>query len=151
MSVFDPEAFMNETTEEANDTTIVPIPAGTYQAQIEKIEPRSVTVKDEERAILSVTYSILDDGVKAELGRDKVTIRQDIWLDTTPEGRLDFSKGKNVGLGKLRAACGLNEAGKAFSPNQLQGNVVSITTGHRPDKNDPTIKYGEVKTVGLAA
>lgn len=152
MSIFDPEAFMSATTTDANDTTVAPVPPGDYQAQIEKIEFKSFTGKNgEDRHAMDVTYDILDQGVKDALGRDKVTARQTIWLDITSQGQIDTGKGKNVGLGKLRAAADLNKPGEPFSLAMLTGRIVRVTTGLRADKNDPSIQYTDVKTVGLAA
>jgi hypothetical protein len=150
MSIFDPDSFMSATTEAANDTTVAPVPPGEYRAQIEDLKTREVSGKDgEPRYPMDVTYSILDDNVKATLGRDKVTARQTIWLDLTSQGQIDSGKGKNIGLGKLRAAAGLNKAGQPFAPSMLIGAVVRVTTGLRPDKNDPTIQYTDVKSVGM--
>lgn len=152
MSTFDPESFMTESTEAAMDTVVVPCPAGTYQAQVDDVKVRKVEVNGEERYPMDVSYNVLDDAVRAELGREKVIVRQTIWLDLDPvTGKLDNSKGKNVQLGKLRAACGMNEHGKAFAPVQLKDQLVTIVTGLRPDKNDPEVKYAEVKSFGKAA
>lgn len=152
MSSFDPELFMQETTEAANDTQILPVPVGEYNAQIDDIKIREVTGKDgNPRYPMDVSYEVLDDAVKAELGRDRVLIRQTIWLDFTSQGQLDTGKGKNVGLGKLRDAAGMNEAGKPFAIANLKGAIVRIVTAQSPDRNDPTIIRSEVKTVGKAA
>ena len=147
-SIFNPDDFMNATTTEANDTTVTPVPPGEYRAQIEKIETREVNGRDGPRYVMDVTYSILDDAVKAELGRDKLTVRQTIWLDVTSQGQIDSGKGKNVGLGRLRQAAGFNVPGKPFALSMLNGAVVKVTTGLRSSKDDPTTQYAEVKAVG---
>lgn len=151
MSIFDPDSFMNDTTTESNDTAVAPIPPGEYQAQIAEVNGRVINGKDGERAVLDVTYEILDEAIKSELGRQKLTVRQTVWLDLNSNGRIDSAKGKNVGLGKLRAAADLNDAGKPFAPPMLVGSVVKVITGLRADRNDPTIQYADVKTVGKAA
>lgn len=149
MSIFDPDSFMATTTEAANDTSVAPLPPGEYRAQIEDLKVREVAGKDgEPRFPMDVTYNILDDTAKAALGRDKVTARQTIWLDLTSQGQIDSGKGKNVGLGRLRAAAGLNEPGRPFAPSNLIGAVVRVTTGLRADRNDPSIQYTDVKAVG---
>src|SRR5690606_13053223 len=104
MSVFDPELFMQQTVDEANDTQYLTVPAGEYHAVIEKVDiPADRKNKDGDPIYpLDVTWEILDEGVKAQLGRDKVTVRQSIFLDITESGALDMGKGKNVPLGKLR-------------------------------------------------
>lgn len=158
MSAFNVEDFMNETTDAALDTVIIPIPVGEYNAQVEKVEPRAVTFQnkktgaDEERALLDVTYEIFSDEAKTITGREKLTIRQSIFLDIDEAtGKLDYSKGKNIGLGKLREACDLNAAGKSFSIPQLIGQMVKVKVGMRADKNDASVQYNEVKSVGKAA
>lgn len=151
MSIFDPDSFMNETTTESNDTSMAPIPPGEYSAQIEKVEGRVVNGKDGERAVLDVTYSILDEEVKTSLGRTVLTVRQTVWLDLNSNGKIDAGKGKNIGLGKLRTAAGLNDPGKPFAPPMLVGQVVKVSTGLRADRNDPSIQYADVKSVGKAA
>lgn len=152
MSTFDPESFMTESTEAAMDTVVVPCPAGTYQAQIDDVKVREVEINGEKRYPMDVSYNVLDDAVRNELGREKVIVRQTVWLDIDPvTGALDYSKGKNVGLGKLRAACGMNVQGKAFAPIQLKDQTLTIVTGLRPDKNDPETKYAEVKSFGKAS
>lgn len=148
MSIFDPDSFMNSEVEGANDTVVVPVPPGTYNAQIEEVKFRTVG-EAQDKHLIDVTYNLLDDEVKAALGRDKVTIRQSIWLDIS-NGALDMSKGKNVGLGKLRAALDLNDPSKPFKLSMLHGGLCKIVTGLRADKTDPTIQYGEVKSVGRA-
>ena len=151
MSIFDAETFMAATTTETNDTTVQPVPPGEYQAQIEKLDFRTINGKDgSDKYALDVTYDILDDSVKSALGRDKVTARQTVWIDLTSQGQIDTGKGKNIGLGKLRAAAGFNQAGQAFAPAMLNGAIVKIVTGLRADRNDPSIQYTDVKTVGSA-
>lgn len=152
MSTFDPDAFMQETVDAEMDTVVLPCPPGTYQAQIDDVKLREVEINGEKRYPMDVSYNVLDDAVRNELGREKVIVRQTIWLDIDPvTGKLDYGKGKNVGLGKLREACGMNASGRAFALGQLRDQQVTVVTGLRPDKNDASIKYAEVKTVGKAA
>jgi hypothetical protein len=149
MSLFDPDSFMSAVTEAANETSFAPVPPGEYRAQITDLKVREVTGKDgEPRYPMDVTYDLIDDAAKAAVGRDKVSARQTIWLDLTSQGQIDSGKGKNIGLGKLRAAAGLNKPGVAFAPSQLIGSVVRVTTSLRADRNDPSIQYTDVKSVG---
>jgi hypothetical protein len=152
MSTFNPEDFMNETIEGEMDTAIIPVPKGEYAAQIEKVDIREVDGRDGKKAYpMDVTYAVLDDAVRELTGREKPTVRQSIWLDLDPAtGRIDASKGKNVGLGKLRAAADMNKPGEKFVPNQLIGAMVKITVDHRADPRDSSIIYAEVKKVGTA-
>jgi hypothetical protein len=68
-------------------------------------------------------------------------------LDLDPNGGLDMAEGKNVGLGRLREALGLNDPTESFSFNMLPGRMAKVRVGHREDSRDPEIKYAEVQAV----
>lgn len=147
MSMFDPESFMSAATTDANSTQIAPVPEGEYLAIIDDIKFR----QNNDKYPLDVMFQITDPDLQASLGRDKIVVRQTIWLDITANNTLDHGKGKNVGLGRLRQALGMNEPGKPFSINQLKGaGPVRIEVKHSPDKNDPTNVYQNVVKVGKA-
>lgn len=146
---FDPQAFMNATMTQALDTRVIPCPVGEYPAQITKLDVKSGEIKQGDRqgqtwAGLEVHCEIEDQGVKQIVGRDKVISRGLVMLDLTEEGMIDLAKGKNVRLGKLRDACGLNQPGQAFSPPMLVGQRLVVSIGHRADPKDPSILYDEV-------
>lgn len=148
--MFDPSQFLDMTIEGDNSTVAIPVPAGEFAAIIDKVDVRQWTKRDDPTVsglTLEVFWAIEDDGVKEMLGRDKVLAKQGIMLDITEAGGLDMGKGKNVGLGRLRAACNLNNPGQAFSFQQLPGQFAKVTVTHRTDKDDPEKIYAEVKTV----
>ena len=152
MSVFDPESFLNSEQQGALDTQLIPAPEGEWNAQIEEITPRAITDKNgEERALLNITWNIMDQEVAQHTGRDRNTVRQAVFLDLTDEGALDMSKGKNVQLGQLREALGQNDPKKAWKPADMQGQMAKVRVSHRPDQNDPNIIYADVKKVTKAA
>ncbi len=145
-SVFDPTAFIDAAVTEAMDTKTVPVPVGEYQAIVESIKTRTWVSKDDPTksgVALDVQWEVLDENVKALLGRDKVTVKQGVMLDTTA-GRLDLGKGKNISLGRLRSALGLNNPGEAFSLSMLTGRMGMVTVSHRVDGEDI---YAEVRKV----
>ena len=147
MSAFDPDQFLAQTVEQANDTTIVPCPAGEFMGYVKDFKARQWTSKKDPSnsgVALDITWSIDDQGVKQLLDRDEVTVKQGIMLDMTEQGGLDMGKGKNVGLGRLREALGLNVPGQAFSFPMLSGRVAKLTVAHRVDGEDI---YAEVKMV----
>lgn len=153
MSNFDPNAFLNLTITEANSTQSVPVPVGEYTAVIEKVEPRTWQSRDDASksgVALDVFYSIDDSNVKALLGRDKITVKQGIMLDLTDGGGLDMGKGRNISLGRLRDATGLNVPGQPFSFAQLPGRAVRVRVKHRDGKNPGEI-YSEVEGVAKLA
>ena len=144
---FDPQSFLDMTIEGSNDTVIVPVPVGEFNAVVEKVDVRQwVSKADPTKSglTLEVLWSIDDAEVKALLGRDKVTCKQGVMLDITEAGGLDMGKGRNVGLGKLRQALGLNEPGQVFSFNQIVGQFAKVGVQHRIDGENV---YAEVKTV----
>lgn len=150
--MFDANLFMSAVYEEVNDTKIVPCPAGEFHAQIEKVEAKSGTIGKGERigepwASLNVAYKIEDQGVQALLGRDNVSVYQSVMMDLTPNGGLDMAKGKNIGLGRLREACNLNQPGQPFSPTMFVGQRVKVSVRHVPGYKDPMSLVAEVSGV----
>lgn len=146
MGTFDPNAFLDQTTQEQGSTQSVPIPVGEYTAMSKEPEIRSWTSKDGTKSgfALDIIWEIDDAAVKELLQRDTVTIKQGIMLDVQENGSLDWGKGKNVTLGRLREAVGLNTPGQPFNPRMLGGQVAKISVKHRVDGENI---YSEVKGV----
>jgi len=65
-------------------------------------------------------------------------------LDLDSQGRVDMSKGKNIGLGRLREAVGKNNEGEQFSFSMLPGLMAKIAVTHRINGEDT---FAEVKAV----
>lgn len=150
MSMFDPDSFLHMQVAEANDTKRVPVPVGEYMAVVEEVKVRPwQSKKDATQAglALDVTWAIDDQTVREVTGRDKITLRQGIMLDLTEAGGLDMGKGKNIGLGRLRTALGLNTPGQPFAFTMLTGQVGKVNVTHRIDGEDI---YDEVKSVASA-
>ncbi len=143
MSSFDPNAFLNTEVSEANATAYVPVPEGEFNASIKLIKPRVLT---DGRAVLDLTWIVDDEEVKQETGMAEPSVRQTLWLDITESGGLDFGKGKNVGLGRLRDAIGQNQSGKPWAPGMLVGQVAKVKVTHSIDKRD-----GETIQAGVSA
>jgi len=145
-NAFDPQAFLDSSITEANDTKVIPVPIGEYLGIIEKVVPRQWQSKDgtQSGVALDLTWLIEDQDVKAFLGRDEVKCKQGIMLDILPSGALDMSKGKNIGLGRLREAVGMNKQGVAFSFQNLPGLTAKVSVKHRMTDDDT---FAEVKGV----
>ena len=151
MSMFDPAQFLEQTYTEANDTKTLPVPVGEYQAVIEKVDVRQWTSKKDPTQsgiALDVQWSIDDANVKSLLGRDKVTVKQGVMLELRDDGQIDFGKGKNAALGRLREAVNLNAPGRPFAFSQLNGQFAKIKVEHRIDGENI---YAEVKQVARVA
>lgn len=142
---FDADSFLNASIQGSNSTKTIPVPIGDYQGALEKVEPRQWQSQDGLKTGISldVTWLIEDQGVKDFLGRDTVSCRQSIMLDIDPNtGGLDMAPGKNVGLGRLREAVGLNDPSKPFSFHELPGRMAKVSVKHRIVGEDT---YAEVK------
>ena len=65
-------------------------------------------------------------------------------LDLAATGGLDMSEGKNVALGRLREALGLNDPSQSFSFHQLPGLMGRVNVTHRVVGEDT---FADVKAV----
>lgn len=146
---FDADSFLNSSVSGSNSTKVIPCPQGEFPAVIEKVGARQVQSKDgsETRIVLEVSWLVEDDGAKQATGREQVTVKQGLFLDLLPNGGLDMAEGKNVGLGRLREALGLNSPSEAFSFNMLPGRMAKIAVTHRDDPKDAENKFADVRAV----
>lgn len=142
-SAFDPKSFLDVTFNEASSTVRIPIPAKEHLTVITEVDIRSGNKDGKDWAFLDVTYQFDDPQVKELLGRDIVKLTQGVSLDFTPGGGLDFSKGRNVNLGRLRDATGLNGEGQPFGFRMLVGKPVKVVVGHSPSTR-PGAQPGDV-------
>lgn len=142
---FDPQSFLDASISTSQDTKTVPCPVGEYMGIISKVLPRQWTSKDNTTSgiALDIFWLVEDEGVKELLSRKEVVVKQGIMLDTVAGG-LDTSRGKNIGLGRLREALGMNEDGVAFSFGMLPGQAAKISVTHRLSADDT---FAEVKGV----
>ena len=77
---------------------------------------------------------------------ERISVKQSLFLDIDGSGALAFGANKNVKLGKLREALGQNNPGQSWNIQMLAGaGPLRIKVGSRPDKNDSTIIYNDVK------
>ena len=144
MSTFNPETFLNTEINESNATAYLPVPEGEFTGIIKALKPR---VLSDGRAVLDVTWVVDDEEAREATGMAEPTVRQTLWLDLTESGVLDFGKGKNVGLGRLRDALGQNDSGKPWQPGMLVGGVAKIKVSHSIDKRDNETIQADVRAV----
>lgn len=141
MSAFNPEAFMSGETEGAMETHYTPIPEGDYPAFIQDVKPKEVN----DTPVLDVLFKVTDDKLAKDMDMEDVIVKASIFCDVDGKGNLQFGANKNVKLGKLREACGQNNAAKAWAPLMLVGGgplIIRVT--QRPDKNDSETIYNDV-------
>lgn len=152
--MFDVQGLLDQQVEGEMSTVAVPVPEGEFVAVITKIDARQWQSKDGTKSgvSLDVSWEIQDDGsVQAITGREKNIVRQSVGLDFTESNQLDMGRGRNISLGRLREAVGLNSPGKPFSFNQLPGQLAKIVVKHRAADDGTDTVYAEVKAVAKAA
>jgi hypothetical protein len=148
--MFDPNQFLDMQVTESNDTKVVPVPVGEFLATVDDVKVRpwqSKTDSSKAGLALDLVWSVQDQQVLSDLGREKVTVKQGIMLDLTDAGGLDMGKGKNVSMGRLREACDLNQPGKPFAFSMLMGRMAKIKVEHRIVGEDI---FADVKGVAKA-
>lgn len=149
MTSFDPTTFLNQTFEGANDTKLIPCPAGEYLAIADKVDVKEWSSKDGSSSglKLEILWDIQDDNVKALLGRDSVKVPQQQMLDLTETGALDMGTGKNVGLGRIREALDLNDPTQGFAFGMIGGRMAKVNVSHREYNGD---LFAEIKRIASA-
>lgn len=146
MPMFDVNDLMNQQTEGQMETSLPPIPEGEWNAYISKLETRVVKTKNGETPVLDVEWTVTSQEVIDQVGINEPRVRQTVWLDIDDNGRLALGQGKNLGLGRLREAVGMND-GRPFALPMLEGQNAVIKIGHR-EYNDQI--YADVKGVAKA-
>jgi len=141
-TTFNAEQFEQTVVDGANQTSFVPIPEADYTAYVEEYSFRELQVQGEQRIICAVSWVIPDEDLAKELSMQEIKVKQDIWLDLTDDGNLDFGTNKNVQLGRLRQALDLNTPG--FQWSALQGKQALISIAHTQKKDDPSVVYSNV-------
>jgi hypothetical protein len=136
---FNPELFLNQTSDQANSTEYVLIPVGEYVGVIGPISAdsfKSFDIKKGENAgkkayRLDLKIDLNDEtgALKELLGRAP-SVTAGIMLDIKADGSLEFGKGRNVQLGRLREAVGQNSTGRPWSFGHLAGQPVKIKVVH---------------------
>lgn len=126
-STFDVDSLQNAQFVESASTVYVPIPEGEFRAVVEK----QVIRQAKSSIILDITWKIDDDAVTQATGIANPTVRQSVFLDMTDSGGLDFGKGKNVNLGRLREALHQNQNGQPWSFGMLVGQVAKVKVKQR--------------------
>jgi hypothetical protein len=148
--LFDPTSFLNSPLAESNATKREPLPAAdAVPAQVIAQDMKNGTKDNKPWYKLEVKLEITDPEYLAQVAGDpkpeKVVITYGVMLELTEAGTIAMGPNKNVNLGKLREATGVNMPGKALS--DMVGKMIRAKIGHRPDSNDASIVYEDVKGV----
>lgn len=151
---FNLDEFMNSTVDAPMETTYPTHPEGEFPFMLDA-DPKMLEVKHLSGVSqntgnpydfhqMELVCIAQDPKVKADLGRDKVTVRLRLNLDFDGNGRLATGPGKNVLLGQLREALGQNVPG--WSPKQLLGAGPFIGRVKQSEGRDGR-KYADVVAV----
>lgn len=152
MSTFDAENFFNTEVQGSNSTQRTPVPEypdGVIGIAKKLHKPRQVETKEGPRWICGIDWAIDDQHAKDVTGMAEPTVRHDLWLDVTPQGSLDMSKGKNVDLGRTREAVGLNDPSKPFKFDHILGRMARLVIKHRTDDRNGDI-FAQVSRITSA-
>lgn len=142
MSLFNPDTFLDQETGGPMSTERVLIPINTYHpCYISEIKPAEGIIKEGERAgqpwaRMDFVWMIDDQNLRDELNRAQVKVTQGIMLDLDENGQIDTSKGKNVQLGKLRKALGINEGSTKW--REFMGKPATLQIGHEATNRGTT-------------
>lgn len=141
-SLFDTDNFLSGSAGGTLSTERTLIPANTYpNASIKDLTVKTGTIANGERAgeawvRLNVVWQIDSQELRDSLSRANVLITQGFMLDVTESGELDTGKGKNIRLGKLKKALGMNDGETKWM--DFIGKYATIQVGHGVNSKDGT-------------
>lgn len=155
-STFDPNQFLDATTQEAL-VKRPPIPAGsTLVGLITEIASRAwESKKPEAKVKAGIAFDLkieLDltqyPEIQAVVGVPKVIMTPGIMIDLKEDHKtIDWGPGKNGTLRRYREALGMNNPGETFSPRQMVGRLILVKIKHRVYEGE---FYDEVDSVAKA-
>ncbi len=141
-SSFDPNVFLDAQTTEVNEKR-PPLDAENpdaddqlYAAVIGEIKTSSGVIEKGERAgqpwvSMLIPLRIQVGPKQQALGMPpELTLTDRAFLDLTPQGGLDNSKGKNRQQRVYRDATGMNNPGEPFAWRMLTGRMVKVKINH---------------------
>ena len=143
-SNFDADLFMQQTVDGPLETEFKNVPAGEYQnVYINDFDSKALSLveghsdktgKDYAFLKFSLPFKISNDPkVMAETGRDEAVVYKEINLDRDENGAIARGVNKNIELGRIYEAAGLNTGNVALSALRGTGPFV-ITVVHESGK-----------------
>lgn len=146
---FDPQAFLNQAAGVKLDEQRELPAEGEYLAVASEPKVEAKTNKEGKGFYtFEIVWDIQDQAELQRLGRDRLPVRQQGFLDVTESGALDFGRQKNIVLGQIFAATGMNDGTGTLA--RIAGQMARVKVSHRPDKNNPERVFAEVTRVGKA-
>lgn len=149
MQNFDPTLFLQQSQKAVANSTFVPqCPVGDYDMVVDKVTADQFPgVKDPSKTYTKVKFALTvnDPAVQAFLKRDKVVVLHDFLLEMTEDGTgIDMAEGKNVGLGRMREATGLNVPGQEWSFGMFVGRPLKGHVEHEVYQGEAYAKVTKV-------
>lgn len=155
-SAFNPEAFLDAQITEVNEKR-PPLPAdnpeaadGLYTAVIGEITTASGVIGKGDRTgqpwlSMVVPLRIQVPAAVQALGLPpELQLTDRAFLDLTPEGALDNSKGKNRQQKAYRDATDMNKPGQPFAWRMLTGKVVKVKVNHELYEGSVQERIGQI-------
>jgi hypothetical protein len=144
MSDFDPDQFMTQTVDGPLETEFKMVPAGEYQnAFIDDFDSKALELveghsdksgKDYSFLKLSLPFKLSNDPrLMAEFGNDTARVYKELNLDRDASGGIARGVNKNLELGRIYDAAGLNTGNTSISMLRGTGPFV-ITVVHESGK-----------------
>lgn len=155
---FNVNAFLSATTDAPMSTQPMKAPAGKYRARVANPEsPDDVATKWFQAPSgartwwkLAIPFEIIDETLLASMNRKQpLRVVSDWTLDIdSATNAPTTAPGKNIDLGRLRAALGQNAPGVPWSFSQLFGaGPVMVEIVHRKNPKDESDPFVNVKRV----
>lgn len=152
-SAFNVEEFLTAPIDTPLSTIRIHVTPGEYTGLISEGIGKDIELsftKEKGKPVLAVWWTLDAPEEQARVGREKLRVRQQVWLDALGgDGgtlRLDTARGKNVDLGRLREALHQNTPGP-WHFGKLQGGVAKVMVRHKPNETRPGEVYEEVYAV----
>lgn len=144
---FDVDSFINDVQQEAGSSVYVPVPEGDdYSGYVKSgsVKVEKVEFKDGNTGMRFKALVVLDDQrARDATGLAEPQVKYEFLLDLTPAGKIAVGTNKNTRVFKMLEANGANKPGWKLA--DVEGAKGTFRVKHRLDKDDPEIKYPEIK------
>lgn len=148
----DMTSLLNAPTGGPLSTKIEACPEGEFKLVVDDSDKafkiHEVKTRDGLRQILNVSFKVLDDDIRTKLGRENIFVPMKIWLDLDAAGNLDMSRGKNIGLGRLMEAFGLNDGTTPPAALKGRGPIIGKIKHTTNDKGDTFAEVERIAKIG---
>lgn len=119
------------------------VPKGDYPGIIEKVDnARKISPNDSSKkpfGTVDVTFVLDAPEISAQLNREPLRMKMQMFLDLDASGKLDGGKNRNLALGRLQDACGVTAP---WSWTDFVGKgPLTCKVDHEEDRRDNELPY----------